>query len=113
MSCIVSVEWSLRLGFKIEVATQGRYQSLDASTDSVGPTVWGRDAHEKNELDIVRRAFAKQITAAAGVRDERVEPAFAAVTRKDLLGPGPWPIVRRLRGYARQATIQSISTPTM
>jgi protein-L-isoaspartate(D-aspartate) O-methyltransferase len=56
---------------------------------------------DKGELDIVRRAFAKQIMAAAGVQDERVEAAFAAVPREDFLGPGPWPILRWLRGYTR------------
>src|SRR5215469_17732617 len=42
------------------------------------------------ELEIVRRAFAKQIMAAAGVADARVEAAFAAVRREHFLGPGPW-----------------------
>jgi protein-L-isoaspartate(D-aspartate) O-methyltransferase len=54
---------------------------------------------DKGELDIVRRAFAKQIMAAAGVRDERIEVALAAVPREDFLGPGPWQIVRWARGY--------------
>jgi protein-L-isoaspartate O-methyltransferase len=31
------------------------------------------------ELKIIRRAFAKQVTAACGVGDPRVEAAFAAV----------------------------------
>src|SRR5215470_8483947 len=56
------------------------------------------------ELEIVRRAFAKQIMAAACVADERVEAAFAAVRREHFLGPGPWPILRFLDGY--------ISTPS-
>jgi protein-L-isoaspartate(D-aspartate) O-methyltransferase len=51
------------------------------------------------ELEIVRRAYAKQVMAAAGVEDPRVEAAFAAVRREDFLGPGPWPILR-WRGYA-------------
>lgn len=51
------------------------------------------------ELDIVRRAFAMQVMAAAGVVDARVEAAFAAVRREHFLGPGPWPILR-WRGYA-------------
>jgi protein-L-isoaspartate(D-aspartate) O-methyltransferase len=51
------------------------------------------------ELDIVRRAYAKQITAAAGVTDRRIEAAFAAVRREDFLGPGPWQIVRWGAGY--------------
>ena len=51
---------------------------------------------EKNELDIVRRAYAKHVMAAAGVADERVETAFATVPREQFLGPGPWPILRWL-----------------
>jgi hypothetical protein len=46
------------------------------------------------ELRIIRRAFAKQVMAACGVGDPRVEAAFAAVAREDFLGPGPWQIVR-------------------
>jgi protein-L-isoaspartate(D-aspartate) O-methyltransferase len=42
---------------------------------------------EESELDIVRRAYAKQVMAAAGVEDPRVEAAFAAVRREDFLGP--------------------------
>ena len=51
------------------------------------------------ELTIIRRAFAKQVVAAGGVRDPRVEAAFAAVAREDFLGPGPWQIVRWGAGY--------------
>ena len=54
---------------------------------------------EKNELDIVRHAYAKHVMAAAGVADERVETAFATVPREQFLGPGPWPILRWLGGY--------------
>lgn len=46
------------------------------------------------ELAIVRRAYARQIMAAARCSDARVEDAFAAVPREDFLGPGPWPIIR-------------------
>ena len=53
------------------------------------------------ELKIIRRAFAKQIMAAGGVSDPRVEAAFAAVAREDFLGPGPWQIVRWGGGYRR------------
>jgi protein-L-isoaspartate(D-aspartate) O-methyltransferase len=41
-------------------------------------------------LDIVRRAYAKQIMVAFGVVDRRVEAAFASVKREDYLGRGPW-----------------------
>jgi protein-L-isoaspartate(D-aspartate) O-methyltransferase len=46
------------------------------------------------ELAVVRRAFAKQVMAAARVADPRVEAAFAAIRREDFLGPGPWPMIQ-------------------
>ncbi|MHC2480887.1 protein-L-isoaspartate O-methyltransferase family protein [Rhizobium leguminosarum] len=52
-----------------------------------------------DELKVVRRAYAKQITAAVRVVDERVETAFAEVPREDFLGPGPWPIFRMRKAY--------------
>src|SRR5438874_4505224 len=52
-----------------------------------------------SELLIVRRAYAKQVMAAAGVADRRLEGAFAAVPRETFLGRGPWQIVRWGRGY--------------
>jgi protein-L-isoaspartate(D-aspartate) O-methyltransferase len=54
-----------------------------------------------HELDIVRRAYGKQIMAAAGVPYERLAQAFASVPREQFLGPGPWPILRWFRGYER------------
>jgi protein-L-isoaspartate(D-aspartate) O-methyltransferase len=48
----------------------------------------------EDELKIVRRAYAKQILAAVGVTDARVEDGFANVRREDFLGPGPWQIFR-------------------
>jgi protein-L-isoaspartate(D-aspartate) O-methyltransferase len=55
----------------------------------------------ESALEIIRRAYAKRVLAAAGVRDRRVEAAFAAVKREDFLGPGPWPILRWGRGYEK------------
>jgi len=46
------------------------------------------------ELAIVRRAYAKQILAAARISDPRIETAFAEVRREDFLGPGPWQMFR-------------------
>jgi protein-L-isoaspartate(D-aspartate) O-methyltransferase len=57
-----------------------------------------------DELKIVRRAYAKQITAAARIVDDHIETAFAEVPREDFLGPGPWPIFRLRKAY--------VSTPT-
>jgi protein-L-isoaspartate(D-aspartate) O-methyltransferase len=51
------------------------------------------------DLDIVRWAYAKQIMSVFGVVDRRVENAFASVKREDLLGRGPWQIVRWGRDY--------------
>src|SRR5271166_4130640 len=39
-----------------------------------------------------RQAFATEITRRAGVRDPRIEKAFAAVPREDFAGPPPWHI---------------------
>jgi protein-L-isoaspartate(D-aspartate) O-methyltransferase len=51
------------------------------------------------DLDIVRRAYAKQIMATFGVVDRRVEAAFASVKREHYLGRGPWQVIRWGRGY--------------
>ena len=51
------------------------------------------------ELEIVRRAYAKRVMFAAGVRDRRVEAAFASVSREHFLGRGPWSILRWNCGY--------------
>ena len=48
----------------------------------------------ETELGLVRRAYAKEIMATAGIPDARVEAAFAEVRREDFLGPGPWSIIR-------------------
>jgi protein-L-isoaspartate(D-aspartate) O-methyltransferase len=50
--------------------------------------------HREAELATIRRAYAKQILAVAGVNDRALEDAFTAVRREDFLGAGPWPIVR-------------------
>jgi protein-L-isoaspartate(D-aspartate) O-methyltransferase len=51
------------------------------------------------ELGIIRAAYAKQILAAASVNDARLAEAFAAIPREDFVGPGPWLVIRWLRGY--------------
>ena len=56
--------------------------------------------NREDELEIVRRAYAKQIMAVFGVSDRRIGAAFAAVPRERFLGSGPWPILRGARGYA-------------
>jgi protein-L-isoaspartate(D-aspartate) O-methyltransferase len=55
----------------------------------------GRDT----EQEVIRRAYAKQIMAASGVSNRRIEAAFASVKREDFLGRGPWQVVRWGCGY--------------
>lgn len=62
----------------------------------------------RDELKIVRRAYAKQITAALNVDDERVEKAFAEVPREDFLGPGPWPVFRMRKAYLPTPTADPV-----
>jgi protein-L-isoaspartate(D-aspartate) O-methyltransferase len=47
----------------------------------------------EQELGLVRRAYAREIMATAGVSDPRVEAAFAEVRREDFLDPGPWLVI--------------------
>lgn len=51
------------------------------------------------DLKIVRRAYAKQISAALGVADKRIEDAFAEIRREAFLGPGPWQVFRFRMNY--------------
>jgi len=51
------------------------------------------------ELDVVRRAYAKQMLAVVQVDNPRLEAAFAAVRREDFMGPGPWVMPRWLNGW--------------
>ena len=64
------------------------------------------------ELGIVRAAYAKQVLAAASVKDARLAQAFAAIPREDFVGPGPWLVLRWLRNYVPTPT-RSISIPTI
>ncbi|MEQ8736530.1 MAG: hypothetical protein RIC29_16520 [Rhodospirillaceae bacterium] len=52
-----------------------------------------------SKLDPVRRAYAKQILAEAGVSDRSLEQAFATLRREDFVGPGPWKLFRFPDGY--------------
>jgi len=61
-----------------------------------------------DELKIVRRAYAKQITAAHKVDYDRVEKAFAEVPREDFLGPAPWPIFRMRKAYVPTPTADPV-----
>jgi protein-L-isoaspartate(D-aspartate) O-methyltransferase len=60
------------------------------------------------ELQIIRRAYAKQIMAIFNVLDAQVEAAFAAVPREDYLGPGPWPICRAMDVYVPTPTADPV-----
>ncbi len=49
-------------------------------------------------LEDVRRFYAEEIRAAAGLRNERLAEAFARVPREAFLGPGPWLLAGLDRG---------------
>ena len=49
----------------------------------------GRDA----DLAEIRSAYARDMAAASGSNDPRIENAFATVPREDFVGPGPWMIM--------------------
>jgi len=63
----------------------------------------------QSELAIVRRAYAKQVLAAAGVVDARIEHAYAAIARESFLGPGPWSMFRLRTAHSKLEL--SIPTP--
>ena len=65
------------------------------------------------ELKIIRRAFAKQVMAASGIRNPRVEAAFAAVAREDFLGSGPWQIVAGAAVIARRRLLTRFTCTPM
>lgn len=52
----------------------------------------------ERELAVIRRAYAAQVMAEAGVRSASVERAFAAVPREHFLGRVPWHVLRWGRG---------------
>jgi hypothetical protein len=94
--------------FKIELKPRRSAMTLSLPANRcTGHVILGLDRLTRHaaqmdrepELKIIRRAFAKQVMAACGIRNPRVEAAFAAVAREDFLGPGPWQIVRWGGGY--------------
>ena len=68
---------------------------------------WLQMDREK-ELGLIRRAYAKEIMATAGIPDARVETALAEVRREDFLDPGPWSII----GWQGQWQGDYIPTPS-
>ena len=57
-----------------------------------------------DDLPILRRTYAKQVLAAAGIADAALERAFAEVARERFLGPGPWKILRWGGAYRETPT---------
>ena len=72
-----------------------RFRRAVKSSTLAAPVALERDQMTSEaELRVIRRAYAKQVAAAAHVTDPRIENAFADVSREHFLGPGPWPIYR-------------------
>lgn len=51
------------------------------------------------ELAVVRRAYAQQMLAIAGVENAAIAGAFSTVPREDFLGPPPWTTALPVIGY--------------
>jgi protein-L-isoaspartate(D-aspartate) O-methyltransferase len=56
-------------------------------------------AFSREELAVVRRAYARQMLATLGVDNPAIEAAFAAVPREAFLGPPPWTASSPFTGY--------------
>jgi protein-L-isoaspartate(D-aspartate) O-methyltransferase len=54
---------------------------------------------DTNELAVLRRAYARQVTFLGRAANPALEMAYANVPREAYLGPGPWPILRWPSGY--------------
>ena len=57
----------------------------------------GRDpaqcGSEMAKSEDARKSYAREMAAASGSADPRLEDAFASVPREDFLGPGPWTVI--------------------
>ena len=56
-------------------------------------------AFSRDELAIVRRAYARQMLAILGVDNPPIEAAYATVLREAFLGPAPWTASSPFTGY--------------
>lgn len=61
----------------------------------------------EHDLQVIRRAYARQVTFAGGTSGGALEDAYASVRREDFLGPGPWPMFR-WGGYATTPTADPV-----
>jgi protein-L-isoaspartate(D-aspartate) O-methyltransferase len=59
------------------------------------------------DLEAIRRAYAEEIRARAGLRSEALVQAFAKVPREHFLGPGPWQVIALRGGWAYTTTIDA------
>jgi protein-L-isoaspartate(D-aspartate) O-methyltransferase len=56
---------------------------------------------DTNELAVLRRAYARQVTFLGEAASPALEDAYANVPREAFLGDGPWPVLRWPGGYLR------------
>lgn len=57
--------------------------------------------HMQDRVEKLRRFFARYVAVRCGVRDPRIEQAFASVRRESFVGPGPWSISVAGHGYVQ------------
>jgi len=65
------------------------------------------DREQDHDLQVVRRAYAKQVLWAANVTDPLIEATFASVPREHYVGDGPWPIMRSPGVYMATAPFEA------
>lgn len=63
---------------------------------------------DEGAMETVRRAYARQMLALAGVDDPALEAAFAAVRREAFLGPPPWRMMLGHGGYRTLPTADPV-----
>jgi protein-L-isoaspartate(D-aspartate) O-methyltransferase len=75
-----------------------RAHGSPATTAESPAGIAAADDFTPGEVNVVRRAFARQLGVIAGIVVPRLEAAFAAVEREKYLAPGPWSVLGMLRG---------------
>jgi protein-L-isoaspartate(D-aspartate) O-methyltransferase len=60
------------------------------------------------DLTEIRSVYARQMAAASGSGDPRLEQAFAEVPREDFVGPGPWLIMGLTAALADERYVRTL-----
>src|SRR2546430_4476030 len=75
-----------------EIYTLSLHDALPIYPGAEFPSAMAQQMDHETRIGIVRRAYAKQVLAAAGIADRRVEAAFAADRKSTRLNSSHSPI---------------------